>query len=37
MFTHDRQPRGVDSTTFLEVAPVILLVVWVASVWLRSA
>jgi hypothetical protein len=28
--------RSIDSTTFLQVAPVVLLVLWVLSVWLRS-
>ena len=37
MHTHDRPSRTVDSTTFLEAAPVVLLILWVLSVWLRSS
>lgn len=37
MNTHERQTRTIDTTKFLQAAPVVLLALWVLSVWLRSS
>jgi hypothetical protein len=36
MGIYQRPGRQVDITFVLQLAPVILLVIWVASVWVRS-